>query len=119
MMTLLRTPGPVARHERPRFGPQWFEGAVGALAVALGMWLLYGPADGRIGILGWSWDVVELSEAWAFAAIIGGALLLAGAFTQASRKFQTMALATPSFTCSLLTLASLVTAVIYASIWAF
>ena len=61
-------------------------GSIGALAAALGAWMRHGPSDGILNVFGWSWNVSEISDAWAFGALVGGFGLLTAAFSLYATK---------------------------------
>lgn len=48
---------------------------VGVVAATIGAWLEYGPGDATVNILGWSWNVADISELWAPWLMIGGGLV--------------------------------------------
>lgn len=54
-----------------------FLAVVGIVAAALGAWMAWGPDNGVLQILGWTWSVADLSELWAPFLLIGGGLLAA------------------------------------------
>jgi hypothetical protein len=55
----------------------WFLGIVGAIAVFLGVFIMFAGDDQSVGIGGdLSWRVGDISGAWAYGLLIGGALLL-------------------------------------------
>ena len=48
---------------------------VGIIAAALGAWMGFGPENGTLTILDWTWNVSEVSELWApLLMIVGGAI---------------------------------------------
>jgi multisubunit Na+/H+ antiporter MnhB subunit len=53
---------------------------IGAIAVFLGLFILFAGDDQSVGIGGdWSWETGELSDWWGYGFLIGGVILLAGA----------------------------------------
>ena len=84
----------VVAHGDPRIvGPrdvtshrvEWIAGAVGAIAVALGAWIYYGPRNGRLTLFGWEVGVADLDAGWPLGLLVVGGLLLAFAFTGVAR----------------------------------
>ncbi len=54
----------------------------GAIAVFLGLFILYGPEGQSLGFGGdWSWEVGEISEWWAYGFLAGGGVALLGTLT--------------------------------------
>lgn len=50
---------------------------VGIVAAALGIWMAYGPADGTLRVMGWTWNVADIADPWAPWLMISGGLLAA------------------------------------------
>ncbi|MGB7859693.1 MAG: hypothetical protein WBM90_04290 [Acidimicrobiia bacterium] len=48
---------------------------IGFVAAAVGAWMAFGPDDGVLTIFGWTWNVADISEAWAPILMIGGGAL--------------------------------------------
>jgi hypothetical protein len=104
-MTLLRDPD--VRTSRPAgrrsFTTEWIVGAMGAIAVATGLWTRYGLES-------------DLAEAWPFTAIIAGSLMLFAAFDRAAQKATTPN-GKPATWVALAAVASLAVAVAFTLIW--
>lgn len=47
---------------------------VGVVAAAIGAWMAYGPDDATVRILGWTWNVADVSSLWAPWLMIGGGI---------------------------------------------
>lgn len=96
-------------------------GVIGAVAGAIGAWMYYAPTAGTLSLFGWEWDVANLAEGWPLSLMIGGGLLLFGAFAVAAQKMYTRdgELTAGSVANGLLALAALAGAVTYALIWIF
>ncbi len=57
----------------------WVMGIVGAVSLFLGLFIAYAGEDQYLGIGGdWSWRVGDISSAWMYGFLIGGAVLLIG-----------------------------------------
>lgn len=50
---------------------------IGVVAAVLGVWLAYGPADGKLSVFDWTWNVADISDLWAAWLMIGGGALAA------------------------------------------
>ena len=122
-MTIMRdrprissAPGPVhlLRHTSERI-----LGSIGALAAALGAWMYYGPSDGILNVFAWSWNVSEISDAWAFGALVGGFGLLTAAFSLfATKAHESDGRASLRVTAAIgLTVLALAGAITYLLIW--
>lgn len=58
---------------------EWLLGVFGAVALFLGLFTAFGPADEYIGIGGdWSWRVGDVSDGWIYGMVALGAMLLLG-----------------------------------------
>ncbi len=58
---------------------EWVMGIVGAVSLFLGLFIAYAGADQYLGFGGdWSWRVGDISSAWMYGFLIGGAVLLIG-----------------------------------------
>ena len=55
----------------------WTGGIVGAIAVFLGLFILFAGENQYVGLGGdWSWRVGDISSAWAYGLLAGGVVLL-------------------------------------------
>jgi hypothetical protein len=63
---------------------QWLLGIVGGIATFLGFFVAFGADTEYIGLGGdMSWRVGEVSDAWMYTLLLGGLVMLAGAFGMA------------------------------------
>ena len=78
------TPSHEVREARVRPGVrfvEWLAGIVGGIALFLGLFIMFAGDDSSVGLGGeWSWTVGEISDAWMYGLLIGGAVLLLAAF---------------------------------------
>lgn len=78
------TPSHEVREARVRPGVrfvEWLAGIVGGIALFLGLFIMFAGDDSSVGLGGeWSWTVGEISDAWMYGLLIGGAVLLVAAF---------------------------------------
>ncbi len=64
---------------------EWVLGIAGAIAIFLGVFVRFAGGDQSIGFFGlWSTRVEDVSDAWMFALLGGGSLLLGLAFALAA-----------------------------------
>lgn len=55
----------------------WLLGIVGAIAVFLGLFILFAGENQSVGLGGdWSWRVGDIAAAWAYGLLAGGIVLL-------------------------------------------
>jgi hypothetical protein len=106
-------------HRRPSFTIEWFVGAIGTLATAIGLWMFHGPADGVLQIWGWKWDIADLSQGWALSAIIAGAVVVAAVLARVSRRLSLEGSPTGADVASGAALISVLLALVYAIVWIF
>lgn len=58
---------------------EWLLGVVGAVALFLGLFTVFGPADEYVGLGGeWSWRVGDIADAWTYGMVVTGAVMLLG-----------------------------------------
>lgn len=58
---------------------EWVAGIIGAVALFLGLFITFAGENQSLGLGGdWSWEVGEISSAWQYGFLIGGAVLLLG-----------------------------------------
>ncbi len=84
-MTIHKTPETRSRDVYPparagwRSNVGWAMGIIGAIAVFLGLFISFAGEDQYVGLGGaLSWRVGEISSAWAYGFLIGGAALIVG-----------------------------------------
>ncbi len=62
-----------------RSSVEWAMGIIGAIGVFLGLFISFAGDDQYVGLGGdLSWRVGEISSAWAYGFLIGGAALMVG-----------------------------------------
>jgi len=101
---------------------EWVLGIAGAIGVFVGAFIQFAAEDEYLGILWiWSWRVGDISEAWKFGFLIGGSLALMAAFGLVTeRSMRTEKRPTPATRVWLvLTILSLVAAIVFALLWLF
>lgn len=81
----------------------WLTGIMGGVAAFLGLFILFGPEDESVGLGGdLSWRVGDISNAWMYGLLIGGAVFLAGAVAMAVAGRKRMPVASSPLTDLLL-----------------
>lgn len=56
---------------------EWLFGIAGGIALFLGLFIMFAGEDSSVGLGGeWSWTVGEITDAWMYGLLIGGAVLL-------------------------------------------